>query len=143
MLRTAFVVILFFAALPIRAQTPDSVEKQLTDLRAQLNDALLRKDRAFMERTLADEYYCIHSNGIATTKREEITAWMAMTAYSAVQTTDHHVRVYGTVAIVNGRTANKTAEGRPAPASVFTDLFVKRDGRWQLVGCQATRLPSN
>jgi hypothetical protein len=56
---------------------------------------------------------------------------------------DITVRLYGTTAVVRGRTvADGMFEGKPVSARIrFTDVFVKRDGRWQAVASQATKLP--
>ena len=52
---------------------------------------------------------------------------------------DMKVRVYGDVAIVTGRqTLQGTAKGYVSGPRRFTDIFVKRNGRWQCAGGQST-----
>lgn len=51
---------------------------------------------------------------------------------------DMHVRVYGDVGIVNGIVVNET--GKDVQKTVFTDVFVKRNGRWQAVNAQEVPL---
>jgi hypothetical protein len=45
-----------------------------------------------------------------------------------------HVRIYDNVAIVNGMVVSARAEG--TQKTLFTDVFVCRDGKWQAVNAQ-------
>lgn len=47
---------------------------------------------------------------------------------------ERRVRVYGDVGIVNGIVVEDTTGGQRR--TVFTDVFVRRDGRWQAVNAQ-------
>jgi Domain of unknown function (DUF4440) len=47
---------------------------------------------------------------------------------------DMHVRVYGTVGIVNGVVVETGAGG--SRKTLFTDVFAYRDGKWQAVSAQ-------
>jgi len=52
------------------------------------------------------------------------------------------VRTFGDTAIVTGR--NTVVAGGAEPQTIvtkFTDVFVRRGGRWQVVASQATRVP--
>jgi ketosteroid isomerase-like protein len=53
---------------------------------------------------------------------------------------DLKVRLYGDLAVVTGRNTSKgTLHGSAAQGqSRFTDVFVKRDGRWQCLASQVT-----
>ena len=56
---------------------------------------------------------------------------------------DLKVRIFGDVAVLTGRqTIQGTAKGYvPGPRRI-TDIFVKRNGRWQYVGGQSTLEPT-
>jgi ketosteroid isomerase-like protein len=57
---------------------------------------------------------------------------------------DVKVRQYGETAVATGRTEAKGSY-RGLSASVvlrFTDVFVRRDGRWQAVASHASLLPN-
>jgi hypothetical protein len=47
---------------------------------------------------------------------------------------DMHVRVYGNVGVVNGIVV--AAEAKGTRRTLFTDVFVYRDGKWQAVNAQ-------
>ena len=46
------------------------------------------------------------------------------------------VRVYGDVGIVNGIVLTTDEQGREAERTIFTDVFVRRNGRWEAVNAQ-------
>jgi ketosteroid isomerase-like protein len=50
------------------------------------------------------------------------------------------VRLYGDTAIANGIVVI-TGAGGGERRSVFTDVFVRRDGRWQAVNAQENAVP--
>jgi uncharacterized protein DUF4440 len=47
-----------------------------------------------------------------------------------------NVRLYGDVAIVNGSVIASDDAGKELERTMFTDVFVFRDGRWQAVNAQ-------
>jgi hypothetical protein len=54
---------------------------------------------------------------------------------------DHlNVRLYGDVGIVNGIVITSNELGKDVDRSIFTDVFVYRDGRWQAVNAQENRV---
>src|SRR5262249_12603796 len=52
------------------------------------------------------------------------------------------VRVYGDVGIVNGVVVTTNKDGNTAGKTVFTDVFVYRDGRWQAINAQENAVQS-
>ncbi len=55
---------------------------------------------------------------------------------------DLSVRAFGDAAVVTGRTTVTTGGADPTLTLRFTDVFVRRAGRWQVVASQATRIGS-
>jgi len=53
------------------------------------------------------------------------------------------VRVYGDVGIVNGLVVASNKEGNTVAKTVFTDVFVYRDGRWQAINAQENAVQSS
>ena len=49
---------------------------------------------------------------------------------------DLRVRVYGDVGIVNGLVVTTNKDGSTVGKTVFTDVFVYRDARWQAINAQ-------
>ncbi len=145
MKRTLVIALLgLLASSRARAQATSAVEQEIIKLEQTVTNAQFKKDRAALERLLADDYLYTHSNGSVLNKTQEIAESMS----SDVQWTDSKfadlkVRMFGDVAVLTGRqTIQGTAKGYvPGPRRI-TDIFVKRSGHWQWVGGQATLEPS-
>jgi ketosteroid isomerase-like protein len=125
-------------------QVAGTVEQDLIKLDQALADAAVKKDRAMFERGYADDYVYTHSNGSVLNKAQDIAETMsADIKWTSTTQDDLKVRVYGDVGIVTGRQVlNGTAKGYVSGARRFTDIFVKRNGRWQQVGGQTTLIPT-
>jgi len=50
------------------------------------------------------------------------------------------VRLYGTVGIVNGIVVTSDENEKEVNRTVFTDVFAKRDGRWQAINAQENKV---
>jgi len=145
MKRTLVIALLgLLASSRARAQATSAVEQEIIKLEQTVTNAQFKKDRAALERLLADDYLYTHSNGSVLNKTQEIAESMS----SDVQWTDSKfadlkVRMFGDVAVLTGRqTIQGTAKGYvPGPRRI-TDIFVKRSGRWQWARGQATLEPS-
>ena len=59
--------------------------------------------------------------------------------WTSSKTDNMKVRVFGDVAIVTGRqTLEGTSKGYKSGPRRFTDVFAKRNGKWQIVTGQST-----
>jgi hypothetical protein len=65
------------------------------------------------------------------------------TVYTAVEPSDVKAQDLGDTVVLTGIAQIKvTANGNPLAFGVrFTDVYAKRDGRWQMVTWQSTKLP--
>jgi ketosteroid isomerase-like protein len=132
-------------AVPTYAQKPNAKEQEVLKAVQVLREAsLIKKDRATMERLYTDDYMYIHSNGTVANKTQEIAAYMSPDqAWTAFKTDDLKVRIYRDVAVVTGvSTLTGSAKGYVSGARRFTELLVRRNGRWQSVGGQTTLVPA-
>ena len=131
-------------AFPTRAQTANATEQEVLKAYHSLDEASIKKDRATMERMMADDYVYTHSNGTVTSKTEEIAETMsADTKWTASKLDSSKVRIYGDVAVVSGvQTLTGSAKGYVSGPRRITDLWVRRNGRWQTVGGQSTIVPA-
>jgi uncharacterized protein (TIGR02246 family) len=131
-------------AVPIgSAQTQDPAEKELVGIEHAWKQAIVKRDAAALQRLYADEYMSIDQEGMTWNKKQDIAIDTAgASRLSAIKLDDFKVRFYGDVAIVTGRdSATGTIHGSAAKAQTrFTDVFVKRDGRWQCIHSQTTRI---
>lgn len=129
---------------PAYAQKPNASEQEVLKATQMLNEAsLIKKDRATMERLYADDYRYIHSNGTVNNKSQEIAEYMSSDLkWTAHKSDDLKVRIYHDVAVVTGlSTLTGSAKGYVSGPRRFTELWVRRNGRWQTVGGQSTLVP--
>lgn len=122
------------------------VERELIKLEEEWHNAYVRRDAAPLERILADEYIAISGNGGSSNKAQTIAGLKADTAtYEYSTPYDMDMRFYGgDTVVVIGRTKEKGRNQSGAEFTVeyrWTDVFVKRKGRWQCVAAQVARVP--
>jgi len=118
-----------------------SVAAELGQIEQQLAKAVVEGDLATYGSILASDWTVIDPAGRLLDK-SQIMQELASRGrqIEAAVIDDIRVRELGEVAVVTGRT---TATGsyrgqRSAIVLRFTDVFVKRDGRWQVVASQGT-----
>jgi len=121
-----------------------SVEQELITLEKRWNDSWVKRDPAFLDRILADDYIGMRSDGSVFSKAQEI-ADMKQSENIVVYITsdDFKVRVYGDVAVVTFRftTKEQNKEGEDISGQYrTTDTWVKRAGRWQCVASHGSEI---
>ena len=125
--------------------TPSGVEAELMQLERDIGEANIKRDKAFFERVEADEFIFTDSGGGITTKAEDVASLdkpVGDTKLVSYVVDDMKVRVYGRTAVVTGRVTStyKQQDKELVSKTRFTDVFVKRDGRWQLVAGHSSRI---
>ena len=65
------------------------------------------------------------------------------TVYAAIGPSDVKAQDFGATVVLTGAARIRvTANGNPISFGVrFTDVYVNKDGQWQMVAWQSTRLP--
>ena len=121
------------------------IERELKKIEEEWANAYVRHDAAPLERILADEFITVGSNGQSHGKAQDIEELKSDSAtYEYSTPYDLDVRVYGDMAVVIGRTKER---GRYPSGRQFTneyrwtDIFLKRQGRWQCVAAQVASIP--
>jgi ketosteroid isomerase-like protein len=107
------------------------------------NDAFYKRDVKFIENLLADEFIATYDDGARGDKKKELAlaAGFNQQVESAIQD-DFIVKVYRDTAVV-WFTLNIVGikQGQRSPLTLqYTDVWVFRDGRWQCVSSQSTRV---
>ena len=127
------------------AAAPNSAgdEQEVRRLNLEYDTAILKQDAAAYENLFADDFIVIKMGGKQATKAQEIAeAKAGETKIEVGRSEDVKVRLYGNTAIVNGRWVEKSiTKGKPFEGShMYTTVYVKRDGKWQIVSDQVTPL---
>ncbi len=119
-----------------------AVEQQILQLEDDWSAAAQKKDGAFLQKLYADEYLFTDTDGSVSNKAQDIAHLGANVVFTSFNLEDMKVHVYGTTALVTGRnTIQATSDGQDISGVYrFTDVFVKRDGRWQVVATQSSKV---
>ena len=124
----------------LQATQDAAVVRQLEAIEEQLASTWKNRDCAAWGALLSDDWSVTHIDAQVITKEQALQ--MCRSGPPVTSRMDQlAVRAYGDTAIVTGRTM-ATVSGTP-PQTVtlrFTDVFVRRDGRWIAVASHATRL---
>jgi hypothetical protein len=117
----------------------------IVDLDRRRMQAMATKDIATLETVLADDLVYTHSSARLDTKRSLIDAMVSgATVYTGVEASDVHAQDLGDTVVLTGIAQIKVmSNGAPNAFGVrFTDVYTRREGRWQMVTWQSTRLPA-
>jgi ketosteroid isomerase-like protein len=132
---------------PAARESGPTDDKAQSDVIKKLeNDRLeagVRKDVDAISLATAEDYMQIDSEGDVLNKAA--TLQRIRSSYAQLQANpvdDMVVRVYGNTALVTARATPKgTIDGKSTLAPIrYTRVYVKRDGRWQVVLFQQTRV---
>jgi uncharacterized protein (TIGR02246 family) len=133
------VVALALAAHPIRAQDTKEAAEAVQALERAWLDAYENHDAEAMDAIVADDFTITFPDGSIETK-PELLEWIRQPRESdspsvRFRTEDVEARVYGATVVLIGRVvAEYTRSGETtAQESRYTDTYVQRDGRWQVV----------
>jgi hypothetical protein len=119
-------------------------ELGLRDAEQKRFDAMVANDADALGKALADELTYSHSTGVLQTKPEFIKDLAAGTIqYRQITVLEQNFRMHGYIGIINGvvRLAVRRASADQEFSVRYTDIYVRRSGRWQLLAWQSTRLP--
>jgi len=120
-----------------------SDQQILIELEQAWNEAFYRKDVAVIEKILADEFIATYEDGSRGDKTKELALAAEFNQHveSAIQD-EFTVKVYRDTAVVwfTLRLVGIRQGQRAELTLRYTDVFVLRDGRWQCVSTQSTRV---
>jgi ketosteroid isomerase-like protein len=129
--------------LPAAQRQVASDQEVLVALEQRWNEAFYKKDVAFIETILADEFIATYDDGSRGDKAKELAlaAQFNQQVESAIQD-DFTVKVYRDTAVVwfTLRIVGIRQGQRSELNLRYTDVWVIRDGRWQCVSTQSTRI---
>jgi len=146
------VTLMTVAALSLMQHAPSSpapadsvVLRELLQIENEIARANRECDYKYFAYIEAEEFIFTDASGGVTTKQQDLATEKdcRKTDYRSELDEPRLLR-YGDVAIVNAR--NNVFLQNPAGQSVvrrnrFTDVFVRRQGRWQLVSGHSSRIP--
>jgi ketosteroid isomerase-like protein len=125
--------------------TPGEIKNTLLQIEREIGRANLDCDYRYFDRVEAEEFIFTDSAGGVTSKKEDLAGEKDCHKSDGTYDVDEtDVRLYGDTAVVTGRvtiTRKNKEDKLLVRRSRFTDVFVWRDKRWQLVAGHSSRIP--
>jgi uncharacterized protein (TIGR02246 family) len=118
--------------------------KSIRELEARVNKAVLDGDVATFDRLFAEDFTHTSQDGQFRTRAEWIKGRVqGKSSYTSYDTQDLQIRNYGNTSVVTClvKPSWKERDGTAASGRFrLLRVWVKRDGHWQLVAFQSTRI---
>jgi ketosteroid isomerase-like protein len=110
------------------------------------NDAISNRDRGWFEHNYSPNFGSVSSSsGRVMSRSADIDDTINdKSKYDLVESTEAQIRIDGTTAIVNGvfRMKGTNEKGAATDRRIrYTDTWIKRDGRWQVLASAGTTMP--
>ncbi len=113
---------------------------EIIELENKRVEAMINGDVQALENILADDLIYTHTTARIDTKSSFIEAISSgRSNYRSIERKDVNVRQFGDSAVVTGHA--KFHVGDNKFEARFIDVYAKRNGAWQMVAWQSTRLP--
>ncbi len=122
------------------AATAD-VQQVLKDRFREYTEALTKRDLAALDKIWADSYTFTNGRGEFLTKTDRMeNIKSGATQFDSISREDEEIRIFGDTAVVTGRVVLKVVySGKKSSGPYrFINVWVKMQGRWQLVANQIT-----
>lgn len=133
----ALFIAVAFSAVPSEASP--GFEQELIKVNREYDDAIMLGDKAALDRIFAEEFIYTNPKCEVRDKRQQIASLSSGEAkIESAKSDDVRIRVYGETAVMTGHfTATEQRQGKKTRIDErYTAVWVKRQGRWQLVAEQ-------
>jgi ketosteroid isomerase-like protein len=141
-----FLSLVLAAAMPVQAEQPKAdsdaaISQTLQAMEQAWLDAEKNNDAAAFEQIVADDWIAVNPDGKSQTKAERAAEIKTAHVVSATLG-DMRVRVFGHTAVVTGTDDEITmTDGKKSSDHyVWTDVFLKRNGKWLAVASQTAQI---
>jgi hypothetical protein len=125
----------------------ESVEREILQLFIDGDRALIAADLAELSRIFADDYIQYDESGHSSTKEDVLNNLKSgAIRYLSMLSTGRHIRLLtNDVALVHGSEEDEVEQAgrRFQVRYVYTDVVMKRNGRWQIVESQLAKPPES
>lgn len=142
-----FLLLFAFGCTPpaSRAIARLTAESEVRLAERQRFEAMTKQDVAALDTLLDDELDYVHTSGDLQSRQQFIDMIKKQTVvYESIAPSGVRVRVYDGLALATGRSQMRVrnAGGVSSFGIRFTEVYVRRGGRWLLTAWEATRLPA-
>ena len=134
------------ASTPATAASPsENVEQAVLQMEEELRVAVTNGDMKTYGRIVGDDYVFTNQDAVVRTKAQVMSAYdSGSLKYESIKFDEIKVHAYGDTAVLTGRSTQTGKDNGKDIAGQFryTRVYVKRQGRWQIVATQSTRIPA-
>lgn len=151
-MKSAIVIVLLVVtsicafAQDTKVERDENIKRLLTEIERDIGRANIDRDYKFFDRIEAEEFIFTGENGSLMTKKEDLAGLKEPASpdykLEAYDVDDVKVTLYDKTAVITGRVTTKAKfKGADVTKQTrFTDVFVYRDGRWQIVAGHSSRI---
>lgn len=126
------------------ANSDPRIEQELKALVREMHDTLIRCDKEHLFNFFADEFIGTSYEGYTTSKEQLIKTFQCPPSEAKItrDIDDYKVRGGSDTVIVSYRVTEHVEMGgkKSGDQYLYTDTFVQRGGRWQMISSHATRV---
>lgn len=129
------------ASASVAATSAD--EKAVIETEKKRFQAQINVDMPVLDQVLANDLIYAHSNGNTDTKQSYVQSIRdGKTKYNSIDIEEQKVRIYGTMALINGVCMLKAvSNGETLNNHLrYLSVYVKNAGQWQMVAWQSLKL---
>ena len=125
-----------------KSASTESAERALIQMERDWADAIVKHDAATVSRIVAEDWSETSWDGTSFGKAQAL-ADLPFGTTESMTMDPIKVRVFGHVAIVTaGDVEKSTFKGKDTSGHyVWTDVYLNREGRWQVVATQGSKVP--
>jgi len=119
----------------------EEIKKEVLKAEDEQNQALQRGDTDVLGHIYADDLAYTNADGKILTKAQHLAEFRSgIRKFDSIRRDDINLHVYGNTVVLTGRsTSTLQYKGKVTKGPRrFTDVYIKRDGRWLLVAHQVT-----
>jgi ketosteroid isomerase-like protein len=129
-------------SLAAAQKATSKVEDQIKKLEQDWAQAAIKDGVAAVDQYEADDIMSTDPNGRVTDKAQDKKDNSGDLKFQSIELSDLKIHVYGNTAVVGG---TETLKGTYKEQDIsgkyrYTDVWVKRNGKWQVVASQATKV---
>ncbi len=115
----------------------------LGKLNAEFIQNFIHEDVEAHEKIIHQDFICINGNGTISDRGEYMEGWASAyteSGYTSFSITDEKIRIFDDIALVRSKTVyTKQVNGKTVHGnSLYTDTYIKEDGKWQCVQAHIT-----
>ena len=127
------------------SQRPSDAESEAYMRKAEADwaDLAVKNNPGLTERILADDYVGVNSDTVVRDKAKMIEGANEKPSATFVSSKlDYvHYRHFGDTVLAQGGESLKRKDGGPDHSLIWTDVWMWRNGKWQVVAWQSTTVP--